>query len=299
MGQFIGEAIESVLEQSFANFEIVIQDNASTDDTQSVVRRYDDRRIRYFRNESNLGMYANANLACNNAKGLYIKTFCADDTLSPICLEAIHKVLSQDVSSPKLLAIQQSSLKHELITQHSKLIAGKIPANSFSELFSGAIGTGLPNLCVERDFFLREGQFGKPQPDVDFSRDCIAFLGLFLKCGCSVIHGPLTFERPHPSQNRFALKKINQLEEYLRFLTTHKAEISQNPANLQAWDTFLKGLVANHMVSALKPILKQRDFRYLKEMRRILRHYGFGGLPYRAALVRLFEVLRSRFAGIS
>jgi glycosyltransferase involved in cell wall biosynthesis len=59
----IGKTIESVLEQEFGNFELVISDNASEDSTEDVCRAYEkqDKRIRYYRNDSNLGMPGNLN----------------------------------------------------------------------------------------------------------------------------------------------------------------------------------------------------------------------------------------------
>ena len=52
-GPYIGEAIESVLAQTFADFELVVIDDASPDDTAQVVARYHDARIRFVRNERN------------------------------------------------------------------------------------------------------------------------------------------------------------------------------------------------------------------------------------------------------
>jgi len=88
-GEFIGPAIESVLGQTFENFELVIVENSSTDQTLEIARQYakSDSRIRIIANERNIGMEANWNKALSEARGAYIKLLPADDLLYPNCLE--------------------------------------------------------------------------------------------------------------------------------------------------------------------------------------------------------------------
>jgi glycosyltransferase involved in cell wall biosynthesis len=96
-GHFVGAAIESVLSQTLQDFEIIISDNASTDDTEAVVSRYaaDDPRIRYVRNQSNLGMVANWNRCLSLATGEYVKFLCADDLLEKECLARLAALLDR------------------------------------------------------------------------------------------------------------------------------------------------------------------------------------------------------------
>jgi glycosyltransferase involved in cell wall biosynthesis len=96
-GHFVGDAIESVLSQTLQDFEIIISDNASTDDTEAVVSRYavDDPRIRYVRNQTNLGMVANWNRCLSLATGEYVKFLCADDLLEKDCLTKLAALLDR------------------------------------------------------------------------------------------------------------------------------------------------------------------------------------------------------------
>ncbi|MDD2225311.1 MAG: glycosyltransferase family 2 protein [Candidatus Shapirobacteria bacterium] len=75
----IKEAIQSVLDQTYENFEIVIIDDASTDNTEEVVKSFSDSRIKYFKNEKNLGIAKNRNIAVQRSSGKYIAILDSDD----------------------------------------------------------------------------------------------------------------------------------------------------------------------------------------------------------------------------
>lgn len=80
-------AVKSVLEQTYQDFEIIIIDDASTDRTSSILAYFDDERIRYFRNEENIGGSASRNIGISNSKGLYIGFLDDDDEWLPTKLE--------------------------------------------------------------------------------------------------------------------------------------------------------------------------------------------------------------------
>jgi glycosyltransferase involved in cell wall biosynthesis len=80
---YLGEAIESVLQQTFSNFELLISDNCSTDNSLEVIKKYNDPRITWWSNEMNIGVYPNWNLLYSKAKGKYFKLVQSDDWLDP------------------------------------------------------------------------------------------------------------------------------------------------------------------------------------------------------------------------
>ena len=96
-GRFVGAAIESVLVQSRTDFEVIVSDNASTDQTRAVVEALAcrDRRIRYLCNDRNLGMVANWNRCLELASGEYVKFLCADDLLEPDALGRLGRLLDE------------------------------------------------------------------------------------------------------------------------------------------------------------------------------------------------------------
>ncbi len=94
---FIGQAIESILAQTYEDFELVISDNASTDGTEAVCRTYAkaDRRVRYVRNETNIGAAPNYNRLPGMSKGRYFKWAAHDDVLAPEYLTRCVEVLDR------------------------------------------------------------------------------------------------------------------------------------------------------------------------------------------------------------
>jgi hypothetical protein len=92
---YIGAAIESVLAQSFDNFELVIVDDKSSDGTLAIARRYasTDARIRVVANEHNLGDYPNRNRAASLARARFFKYHDSDDVMYPHCLATMVAAL--------------------------------------------------------------------------------------------------------------------------------------------------------------------------------------------------------------
>src|SRR5215212_10104103 len=93
--KYLGQAIESVLAQTFADFELIICDNASTDATAAIALDYAarDPRVRYARNRENLGVGRNFNRLIELGMGQYFKWLAADDVIAPEFLERCVEAL--------------------------------------------------------------------------------------------------------------------------------------------------------------------------------------------------------------
>jgi glycosyltransferase involved in cell wall biosynthesis len=94
----IGEAIDSVLAQTYTDFELIVVDDGSPDDTLGVVRARSDPRLRVLQNDSNLGPQGNWNRCLSLARGPYVKLLPHDDLLHPECLARQVPVLEQDLA---------------------------------------------------------------------------------------------------------------------------------------------------------------------------------------------------------
>ena len=97
---YLEEAIQTALTQTYTDFELIISDNASTDQTQAICEKFaaQDRRIRYYRVETNYGAAWNFNRVLQLARGKYFKWIAHDDLIAPEFLERCVAVLEKDDS---------------------------------------------------------------------------------------------------------------------------------------------------------------------------------------------------------
>jgi glycosyltransferase involved in cell wall biosynthesis len=95
--KYIATAIESVLGSTYSNFELIIVDDHSTDETLKIAKEYaaKDERIKVYVNEKNLGDYPNRNKAASLAKGKYIKYVDSDDYIYPTGLEIMVRSMEK------------------------------------------------------------------------------------------------------------------------------------------------------------------------------------------------------------
>ncbi len=106
--RYLPATLDSILAQTFADFELVICDNASTDETEQICRRYAaaDPRVRYHRNASNVGAHPNYNRAFELSRGTYFKWTPYDDVLHPdyltACVEALRETPEASVCQSHL-----------------------------------------------------------------------------------------------------------------------------------------------------------------------------------------------------
>lgn len=84
---FIQESIDSVLAQTYDNWELLLVDDCSTDNTDEIVEKYCDKRIRYFKNEKNSGAALTRNRAIREARGEWVAFLDSDDLWHPEKLE--------------------------------------------------------------------------------------------------------------------------------------------------------------------------------------------------------------------
>jgi glycosyltransferase involved in cell wall biosynthesis len=96
--RFLPRALDSLLAQSLADFELIISDNASTDGTPAICREYArrDRRVRYVRQPVNIGAPRNWNAVVHEARGTYFKWASASDYCAPQMLERCVRQMQAD-----------------------------------------------------------------------------------------------------------------------------------------------------------------------------------------------------------
>ena len=150
--QFITEAIESVLKLAYTNFELIIVDDGSKDNTVTIARSFAarDERIQVHVNKENLGDYPNRNHAASFAKGDYIFFVDSDDTIYP---DTITKVMGQMLEQPHIGFGMTCSIDFPQLQLSSKE-AIRIHLFKRQFLYKGPGGT-----VIKRDFFNAIGKY--------------------------------------------------------------------------------------------------------------------------------------------
>jgi glycosyltransferase involved in cell wall biosynthesis len=122
---YLRQTLDSLLAQTYRDFELIVSDNASMDATEEICRSYmaSDDRVRYFRNAANLGAHVNFNRAFRVARGQYFKWAAHDDLCHPTFLSRCVEVLDGDPSvilchaQPVLIDANGERIPHVAMTR--------------------------------------------------------------------------------------------------------------------------------------------------------------------------------------
>ena len=128
--RWLAQSLDSLLAQTFSDFELIICDNASTDGTEAISRSYAERdpRIRYIRNAKNIGGMRNATRSFELARGQYFRWAAHDDLCAPALLERLVEVLD---SRPGVVAAVSPSISIDSHGERlSNFVVGKAEGTS-------------------------------------------------------------------------------------------------------------------------------------------------------------------------
>jgi glycosyltransferase involved in cell wall biosynthesis len=147
--KYLTESIESILSQSYTNFEFIIVDDASTDDSWKIIKKYSrlDNRIRAFKNKLNLGVSDTSNIAISYARGKYLARLDADDIALP---DRLQKQITFLKSNKKVVAVGGQCV---VIDTDNKIIGYKkfpTDSKSLSNMLSWAIPLQQPSMMINR-----------------------------------------------------------------------------------------------------------------------------------------------------
>jgi glycosyltransferase involved in cell wall biosynthesis len=212
---FLDETIQSALGQTYTDFELLIVDNCSTDNTAEVVGKYlSDKRVSYHRNERNLGLVGNWNRCLELAKGEYIKFLCADDKFDSTILEKYVPVMDSDPGISLITCDKQAfgAKSHETITP----VTHKQPGHKsvLDMLLANYCWIGEPTSVMFRRRDLKVGRFSN---DYIQYVDWEFWIRLLAIGDCYVVPEKLAYVRFHPRTNSKQLKKQKYIlcfEEY-------------------------------------------------------------------------------------
>lgn len=127
--KFLKEAIDSILNQTFKDFEFLIINDASTDNSKKIILSYKDPRIRYFENKKNLGVAGTLNKGLKLARAELIARMDADDISFPNRFELQYKEMQKD----KEIAVLVSN--YDVVNENGKFLRTQRYAKSPEEIY--------------------------------------------------------------------------------------------------------------------------------------------------------------------
>lgn len=206
---YILDAIDAARTQSFEDIEIVICDNASTDETQNICEKQaeEDPRISYYRFDTNVGAVGNFNRCIERAQGKYIKFLMSDDLIVPTCVERMLDPIRLDSSITLVSAVQKDTTFDGKIIRVNRLFEetgtydGQIVAKDLLLQMCNKIGA--PTNFLAR----REDCLDGFRRDLFYSNDFEFSLRLLVKGNLYFLNEELSIIRQHSATMSTAYTK--------------------------------------------------------------------------------------------
>ncbi len=249
---YLRSAIQSVLLQTFRDFELIVVDDASPQNLEPVIKEFHDNRIRFFRNKVNVNYVKNWNLCLEQARGEYIKFLLDDDVFKPHLLERQAAVLQQfpsvgfvgcrydviDADGKPHNAPETQKEQYRLFLRDTQE-----PGTVFiREYLLGKRAVGLPTSIMFRRALMRTSGFN---PEVDFAADIDMWMDLALRSDfyyideelCSVRFHSGTVSQSVTQRDVFNYRHLYTLVSnlYTQLSSTHQTDSLASVRNQAYW----------------------------------------------------------------
>ena len=219
---YLRESINSILLQTYTNWELIFWDNKSEDKSAEIFKSYQDKRLHYFSASKHTPLYEARNLAIEKTKGDFIAFIDTDDMWSQEKLDKQMDCFEDEAVGVVYTNfwLMKKDINKKKINNKKKLPSGKIYDQLINNYNIGAILTAVIKktyyLKLEKDFDKRFSIIG----DFDF------FLRLSKICIFNAIQEPLAFYRLH-GKNLSILNKEKEVEEFDLWLEENKFNLSK------------------------------------------------------------------------
>jgi glycosyltransferase involved in cell wall biosynthesis len=209
-------ALESAVKQTYPNIEIIVSDNCSNDNTESVVKSFHDPQIRYFRQNENIGAANNTNFCLSQAVGKYFLLLQDDDLIDndfvKTCIDAFDN--SSDVGVIRT-GTRIINSEGKVLLERPNLFKGLSTEDFFKAWFAGKSPLFLCSTLFNTNHLKEIGGFKSKHYLFD---DVMAIVQLAAKFGRSDIKDIKASFRNHPDEMTFKVKVNQWCEDSLQLL---------------------------------------------------------------------------------
>jgi glycosyltransferase involved in cell wall biosynthesis len=272
--QYLVECIESVLAQTYHNWEFIIVDNCSTDETPRILRRYaqQDNRIKVVRNTEFVGVIENHNIAFRlmSQGSRYCKVVSADDYLFPECIGKLVEVAERDeqVAIVGSYAVNKKGIHWIGLPAERSVFAGRDVCRLY--LLGAIEAFGTPSTVLYRSALVRASRAFYPGslPNADLAA-CLACLEY---TEFAFVHQILSYERIHSEAISADVHALNGfLTDRLQFLCEYGPTYLRSEEINDRREELLRELYRNFAVEAVN----LRGKEYWNYHRRRLEAIGY------------------------
>ena len=259
--EFLREAIESVLAQSFTDFELILSDNASTDGTEAICREYTaaDARVKYVRHPKNIGAAGNHNYVFSVTSGEFFHWMAHDDVLGPdflsTCLQAIEGASAEpSIVYPNFVFIDDEGNVVERPPRGVTTGADR-PAERFAEVL-GKVGSMVEIYGLGRRSTIARSRLVGAFVSSDFVMIAeYALLGPIVRIDCE----PQFYRRLHEGSSR----RANETEEeVLQWFDPNQSAPPKKTHKRRSYNYFMK----NGSIEFVKAIMLVEDLEMKDRM---------------------------------
>ncbi|MFB2881775.1 glycosyltransferase family 2 protein [Floridanema aerugineum] len=228
--KYLDERIQSLLNQTYKDFELIILDNGSTDNSVEIISKYTaDSRIKtHFYSQNNPLFYTVFNDGIKLAQGEYVNIVCSDDSCHPTLLEKLVKILDEhpsvglayaqswevDEQGNRLRSLEEwTSYLNKTRWAQDFIDSGK---NECQYLFYTCTITNIGAALIRRKVVIDAGMFDEQMP---FSADWLFYAKILMISDIAYLAEHLNYHRTHPQTMRKNNKNDAFLEEKMQTLS--------------------------------------------------------------------------------
>lgn len=215
---FIKESLRSILDQTYEHLEILVGDDASTDETPKRIQAFNDERLYYYRNPTNLGQFENVNSLVQRASGKYVAVYHADDIYEPDIVEREVRFLEDHPQAGAVFALDHRITRDGELIGTTELPEGVEPNTCLG------LNDLMPPLLRHKNRILRTPTFmgrtdifetvGLFRSDLDIAGDFEMWLRILTAYKIGIIDEPLVHYRHSDTQ-------VSARYDYLRTCEEH------------------------------------------------------------------------------
>jgi glycosyltransferase involved in cell wall biosynthesis len=250
--KWLRDCVASALSQTFSSFEVVVSDNASSDETPTILEQLNDRRLTVLRQTTNIGPIKNWNTCLNAANGMYVVMLSDDDTVARHFLKRCSSVMGDGVDISLVVAqgdVLDADTGRMRPATASRSLQSGIHAGTaiLREFLRGAISPQMCTVAVKTETLRRRGGFPDGWPHAG---DLVSWVPLLLQGPAGFVNESCGTHVSHEEAQSGQLSLGNRLDDIHKLTEVIAKEAEQqvdDPAVLAELKRLLRSYEARNL----------------------------------------------------